>query len=125
MAITQPTLLPNPITSEQTADLLTTTVSTSDSDIQIPSATDSDVAGTKVRVPTTSETVTDLPIQKHSGSTDTALIIGIVVIVIVVIASAVTGVVIIAVLFKRRENMVVRKAGALANPAYGTTGQYS
>ena len=53
------------------------------------------------------------------------MIVGIVVIVIVVIAAVVTVVVIITVLFKRRGNVVVRKTGALANPAYGTKGQYS
>ena len=130
MATTQPNFPPNPTTGEQPVDpLITSTcISTSDSNdggVQIQSVTDSDIAGTELRVPTTSETATDLPILSSSESTDIGLIIGIVVIVIVVIASVVTAVVIIAVLFKRHGNVVVRKTGALANPAYGTKGQCS
>ena len=47
------------------------------------------------------------------------------VIVKVVIAAVVSVVVIMAILFKRRGNVVVRKTEASANPAYGTKGQYS
>ena len=73
-----------------------------------------------------SETATDpRSILRPSEPTDIDLIIGIVIIIIVVIAAVVTVVVIMAVLFKRRGNVVVRKTGALANPTYGTKGQYS
>ena len=116
------TTLPIPPSSEQTVNPLTVAVSTSVSTnggIQIQPATDSEVADTELRIPTTA---TDLSILR-SKPTDIGLIIGIVVIVIVVIVSAVTVVVIIAVLFKRHGNMVVIKPGALANPAYGTRGQ--
>ena len=59
MATTLPTPPPNPTVSEQILDPLTTTLSTIDS-------TDD----AELRVPTTSETVTDLPILSSSESTD-------------------------------------------------------
>ena len=76
---------------------------------------------TELRVPTTSETVTDLPILSSSESTDIGLIIGIVVVVIVVIALAFTVVVIITVLLKKRHGKMTALAtvSTTANQAYG------
>ena len=130
MATIQPTPPPNPTTSEQPIDPFITTASandgTTDGDVQIQPATDPEGLVTELRVPTTSKTAADRrSVLRPSDPTDIGLIIGIVIMVIVVIAAVVIVVVIIAILFKRRGNVVVRKTGALANPAYGTKGQYS
>ena len=119
MATTQPTPQPpNPTTdSEETPP--TTNQQTQE---PVNPLITEEATGTELRVPTTSETATDLPIQSsHSGSTDIGLIIGIVVVVIVVIA-LVFILINFAVLFKRCGNVVMRKTGALANPVYGNKG---
>ena len=134
MATTQPTPQPsNPTTetplttnqqTQEPVDPLTIDSTNGNTNGDIQTTDSEEAAGTELRVPTTSETPTDLPIQS-SQSADIGLIIGIVVIVIVtvVVVSVVTVVVIIAVLFKRRGSVVVKKTEALANPVYDNNGQ--
>ena len=81
--------------------------------------------GAEPKVPTASETATDLPILSPSESNDVGLVIGIVVVILVVIALAVTVVVIIAILLKRRGNIGLNKTRALSNPTYSAKGQYN
>ena len=118
-----------PTTNQQTQEPMDPQTITADStngntngDVQ---STDFEGTDTEFRVPTTSETATDLPILRPSEPTDIGLIIGIVIIVIVVIVSVVTMLVIIAVLFKRCGNniMVLNKKRELSNPMYGIKGQ--
>ena len=117
MATTQPTPQPSnpttetpPTTNQQTQEPVgpLTTDSTNgntNGDIQ---ATDSEGAtGSELRVPTTSETAADLPIQSsQSGSPDIGLIIGLAAtgVVLMVIISILTVVIVVAVLLKKREN---------------------
>ena len=134
MATTQPTPQPPnpttdseetpPTTNQQTqepVDPLTTdsTNGNVNGDIQ---ATDSEgAAGTELRVPTTSETATDLPIQSsQSESTNISLIIGIVVISVIVTVPVVTVVIIIAIMLKKRHGKSTAIAvPTAANQAYG------
>ena len=132
MATTQPTPQPPnpttdseetpPTTNQQTQEPVDTptTDSTNGNTIQ---ATDSEGAtGTELRVPTTSETATDL--RSQGGPSNIGLIIGIVVVVMVVVALVITVVVIVAVLFKKRGNiMPLNKKRALSNPIYSAKGQ--
>ena len=105
-------------TTQEPVDPLTN--GNTNGDIQ---ATDSEGAtGTELRVPTTSETATDL--RSQGGSSNIGLIIGIVIIVMVVVALVITVVVIIAVLLKKHGNiMPLNKKRALSNPMYSAQGQ--
>ena len=98
-------------------------------EIQTQSVTDSESTGTELRVPTTSETVTDLPIlSPSSGQSDIGLTIGVAISVIVaVLLLTLTVVIIIAVLFKKHgktmkgvtdKNVTVPTT---TNQAYGLT----
>ena len=126
MATIQPTPLPTnsitdgegtpPTTNQQTQEPVDS-LTTSDRPATDPEGT---VTEHELRVPTTSEAATDLPIMRTS---DIGLIVRIVIIVIVVIAAVVSVVVIIAVLFKRRGKMVLDKKRALSNPVYSSKGQ--
>jgi hypothetical protein len=109
MATTQPTPQPPnptthseetpPTTNQQTQEPTDPLTTDSIGDIQ---ATDSEGAGTELRVPTTSETVTDLPIQSfQSGSINIGLIIGSAAAGVVVIISILTVVIFVAVLLKK------------------------
>ena len=119
MATTQPT--PPPTDSEETP-VTTTRQPQEPVDPQTTNGSPAiDSEGTELRVPITSETITDLPTIRRPS--DIGLIIGIVVIVIVVIVSVITVVIIIAVIFKRRGSALVNKKRALSNPVYSTEGQ--
>ena len=108
MATTQPTPQPpNPTTdSEETPP-------TTNQQTQEPVGPFEGATGTELRVPTTSETATDLPIlNSRSGPTNIGLIIGILVIIVIVTVSVVTVVVIIAILLKKRN----KKSTAITVP---------
>ena len=108
-------------------DSLITTASTNDGtdgDIQFQPATESEGLVTELRVPTISEAATDpRPVLRPREPTDIGLIIGIMIIIIVVITAVVTVIIIMAVLFKRRGEMVLDKKRALSNPVYSSNGQ--
>ena len=126
MATTQPTPPPNPTTDREETPPTTNQQTQEQVDLLTTSdrpATESKGTGTELRVPVTSETTADLPILRPGESTDIGLIAGIVTTVTVVIVSVVTVLVIIAVLFKRRGNMVLNKRRALSNPVYSIKGQ--
>ena len=94
-------------------------------------ATDSEgITGTELKVPTTSETATDLPILSPSESTDVGLIniIGSVTAgIVVIILTLIIVMIAIAVLLKKHvttEGYLVNNAGAVpttSNQAYGLT----
>jgi hypothetical protein len=111
MATTQPTPEPAnpttdseetpPTTNQQTQEPTDPLTTDSIGDIQ---ATDSEGAGTELRVPTTSETATDLPIQSsQSGSINIGLIIGSAAagVVVTVLILTLTVVIFVAILLKK------------------------
>ena len=134
MATPQPTTLPNPTTDNEETPPTTTQQPHEPVDPQtttINSNTNgriqTDPAGTELRVPTTSETSTDLPILSPSKQIDIRSTIGIAVAVIVVIILTITVVVIIVVLFKKHgkttKGVSVKNVAVptTANQAYGLT----
>ena len=138
MATPQPTTLPNPTTdNEETPPTKTqqpqepvdtqTTTNGNTNGVQTQPATDSHSTGTELRVPTTSETVTDLPILSPSKQIDIGSTIGIAIAIIVVIILTITVVVIIAVLLKKHgkttKGVTVKNVAVptTANQAYGLT----
>ena len=129
MATTQPTPQPpNPTTDSEDTPPTTNPVNplTTDStngDIQ---ATDSEGTGTELRVPTTSETATDL--RSQGGSSNIGLIIGSAAAGVAVLTSILVIVIIIAVLLKKhgeknkKEGYPIKSAPAVpttTNEAYG------
>ena len=121
MATIQPTPSPNPTTDSEETPTSTIQQPQEPVDPQtkhVSPTTDSERAGTELRVPITSETTTNLPILKS----DIGLIIGIMVIIIVVTASVVTVVIIIAVLIKKCHRKITTVAvPTTANQAHGLT----
>ena len=123
MATIQPTPLPDSTTSEQPVDSLTTASANdgTDGDIHIQTAMYTDPV-TELKVRTTSETATDLPILRRSKHTDIGLINGIVAInIIVVILSMITVVVIIAALLINKccGKFIITAVPTIPNQAYG------
>ena len=116
-----PTTTDRPVTDAEGTDAEPRMRTTTNDRPAITTVTEG-AAGTELRVPTTSETATDL--RSQGGPSDIGLIIGIVVVVMVVIALVVTVVIVIAVLFKKRGNTVrLNKKRALSNPMYSAQGQ--
>ena len=134
MTTTQPTPQPPnpttesedtpPTTNQHTQEPVGPLITDSTNGIQ---ATDSEGAtGTELRIPTTSETATDLPSilssQTQSGPPNTGLIIGIVIIIVIVSVLVITVVVVIAILLMIKKRHVKFTAIAIptaANQAYG------
>ena len=144
MATPQPTTQPNPTTDneetpptttqqpQEPVDPQTTTLmnGNTNGEIQTQSVTDSIGTGTEPRVPTTSETATDLPILNPSEPIDIGLTIGVAVSVIIVVLLLTLTVVIIAVLFKKHgktmKGVTVKNVTVptTVNEAYGLTHHY-
>jgi hypothetical protein len=140
MATTQPTPQPPnpttdseetpPTTNQQTQEPTDPLTTDSIGDIQ---ATDSEGAGTELRVPTTSETATDLPIQSsQSEPPDIGLIIGSAAagVVVTVLILTLTIVIFVAILLKKHSKAKklggypdnnVAGVSTTTNQAYGLT----